>query len=95
MPAHRLYYEKHVGPIPEGLQIDHLCRNKLCVNPAHLEPVTAAENSRRANAKLTVAQVEKIRELKGRETSAELAERYGVAPTTIRGIWQRKKWKDV
>lgn len=45
--AHRISYEKGMGPIPEGLQIDHLCRNKLCVRPAHLEPVTNAENSRR------------------------------------------------
>jgi hypothetical protein len=45
--AHRFYYEQHVGPIPEGLQLDHLCRNTRCVNPAHLEPVTGAENMRR------------------------------------------------
>jgi len=51
--AHRVSYEVHTGPIPEGMQIDHLCRNKTCVNPAHLEPVTQQENIRRAAAAKT------------------------------------------
>lgn len=46
--THRISYELLVGPIPAGLQIDHLCRNKRCCNPEHLEPVTAKENNRRA-----------------------------------------------
>ncbi len=45
--AHRWAYEHFVGPIPDGLHLDHLCRNKRCVNPSHLEPVTQAENNRR------------------------------------------------
>lgn len=46
--AYRFSYELYVGPIPSGLQIDHLCRRTLCVHPRHLEPVTPRENRIRA-----------------------------------------------
>jgi hypothetical protein len=46
--AHRIAYESVNGPIPDGLEIDHLCRRPVCVNPEHLEAVTHAENIRRA-----------------------------------------------
>lgn len=45
--AHIISYQIYVGPIPEGLSIDHKCRNTFCVNPEHLEPVTHLENVRR------------------------------------------------
>lgn len=48
--AHRVLYEIMVGPIPDGLQIDHLCRNRKCIRPGHLEPVTGSENLRRIPA---------------------------------------------
>lgn len=47
--THRLSYEFYVGPIPEGLHIDHICRVRSCLNPDHLEPVTCRENARRGN----------------------------------------------
>jgi hypothetical protein len=46
--AHRCSYELHVGPIPAGLTLDHLCRVRCCVNPDHLEPVTQGDNARRS-----------------------------------------------
>lgn len=49
-PAYRVAYERAVGSVPVGLTLDHLCRNRSCVNPSHLEPVTHQENMRRGMA---------------------------------------------
>jgi hypothetical protein len=47
-PAHVWVWENLVGPVPDGLELDHLCRVRACVNPDHLEPVTRAVNLRRS-----------------------------------------------
>jgi hypothetical protein len=46
--AHRFVYEQVVGTVPDGMQLDHLCGNRRCVNPSHLEPVTSRENNLRS-----------------------------------------------
>ncbi len=53
--AHRFAYEANIGPIPEGLEIDHKCRNPECTNPEHLEPVTHQINCLRGNAPAAIA----------------------------------------
>jgi hypothetical protein len=63
--AHRFAYELLVGPIPPGLELDHLCRVPACTNPAHLEPVTSAENTRRGLAvQATTARFAAMREVR-------------------------------
>jgi len=72
--AHRFSYERFKGKIPKGLQIDHLCRNKKCVNPDHLEAVTGKINSLRGDrAKI---QRSKTHCLKGHEYTEENTYRY-------------------
>jgi hypothetical protein len=91
--AHVIYYERAHGPVPRGLQLDHLCRQHGRVNPDHLEPVTNAENSRRGlNRKLTVAQVQEIRAAAGRHR--DIAARYGVVQSTVTAIKARRLWGD-
>lgn len=94
LPAHRVYYERAKGPIPEGLDLDHLCRQPSCVNPDHLEPVTPAINTRRGNAaKLTEEDVAEIRRLSGMLTQREIGGRFGVTQSSVSRVLSRETWK--
>jgi hypothetical protein len=68
--VHRLVYELIIGPIPDGLQIDHLCRNRRCARPSHLEPVTQRVNLLRGNT-LTAMHAAKTHCVNGHELVPE------------------------
>jgi transposase len=101
IPAHRWAYEHFVGPIPEGLTLDHYRLNPgprnapcslVCVNPEHLEPVTRSENSRRnwsriVLVKVTLGQAAEIRErlLQG-QRQIDIARELGISKQTISAI---------
>jgi len=92
--AHRLAYERARGPIPEGKQVDHLCRQRDCVNPEHLELVTQVENIRRGRGtKLTVDEVRAIK--RSTDPLEELASRFRVTASHISQIRNGKAWTDV
>ena len=75
--AHRYSYQKYVEPIPAGMQLDHTCRNPACVNPAHLEIVTAHENMRRLRSHSNLEARIKILE--------DFIKNLGYDPTTLKG----------
>jgi hypothetical protein len=99
--AHCVIYELLVGPVPEGMVLDHVrargCTNRHCVNPAHLEPVTMTENTRRGRAtKLTVEKVRELRALVSADIPRdEIATRFGVSVATVGDVANRRSWRDV
>lgn len=97
MPAHQHFYEEKYGPVPPGLELDHLCRVRRCCHPDHVEPVTVAVNNQRGlQAKLTRAQVDEIRVryAAGGVTQLELADEYGVADAYISQVVNYKTWRN-
>jgi hypothetical protein len=79
LQVHRVAYEYFVGPIPDGLTLDHLCKNKCCVNHQHLEPVTRSENAKRGAVSnpVIVANREKTHCSRGHEFTPENTYRHG------------------
>lgn len=96
MAAHRASYIRSVGPVPEGMQLDHLCRNRACVNPKHLEPVTPKENTRRSS--LRKLSLEAIAEMRRRYAAGEmqkpLAREFGVSVGHLSEVVRGKYWDD-
>lgn len=83
--AHRWYYEQAKGPIPEGMQVDHLCSVRLCVNPDHLEAVSPLINTRRSRTmKISYEDaVEIYRRRQAGEPSDKIATAYPVSSETV------------
>lgn len=106
--AHRASYELYVGPIPDGMMICHKCDNPACCNPEHLYAGTGSDNmndmwsrdrhpkhNSKAGAKITVEQVNEIRELEGTGTLREIGAKYGISAQSVLNIFNRTRWKDV
>jgi len=104
--AHRLSWELHHGPIPQGKCVLHACDNRACVNPRHLWIGTRADNARdRDNknrcpyrqqhpmAKLTLLDVGAIRSLHGQYTQRTIASRFGVSQSQISHIMTQRCWR--
>lgn len=92
--VHKRMYEKKNGPVPQGYELDHLCRNRGCVNPDHLEPVTDAINTRRGSrAKLTEEQALFIRENKTAFSQRQLAKRFNVTQTAVWYVQNNHTWR--
>jgi hypothetical protein len=86
--AHRWMYEMFNGPIPSELVLDHLCRNRACVNPAHLEAVTQSTNCRRGkNAKLSLENIAEIQQrLDAGEPVISIAQSFGISESYARSL---------
>ena len=92
--AHRAMYEQEVGPIPAGLTIDHLCRQRDCMRPTHLEAVSYAVNQQRgSNAKITPEIVREIRQ--SPERNRDIATRLNLAPGHVSLVRSGRRWKNV
>lgn len=98
--AHRVSYIRRHGPIPDSLELDHKCRNRRCINPDHLEPVSDAVNVQRGlKAKLTEGQVEEIRRRfiprrkgDGYGNRSTLRKEFGIGNTQLSRIIRMEQW---
>jgi hypothetical protein len=93
--AHRRAYIERYGAVPDGLELDHLCAVRECVNPDHLEPVTSAVNVRRGRrASLTMERANEIRRLVAQGWKiADVARAYGIGWSTAQHIVAGRTWR--
>lgn len=97
--AHRWIYQQLFGPIPDGLVINHKCRNRRCVNPHHLEVTDVAGNARDGAAtKLKPVEVIEIKKAALNRSwgdGARLAKRFNVTSALIHDIWNGRAWANL
>lgn len=97
--AHKVYYERKYGPIPDGLKAHHKCDMRACVNPDHVNPVTNAVNTQLGRrTKLTREDADEIRKLgnpvfRKRGLVRDLSIRFGVSYTVVERIIRGDTWK--
>jgi hypothetical protein len=99
LKPHRLYYERAHGPVPEGCDVHHTCKNTACVNPAHLEAIDARTHDALhwlGERGLTVEDLHDIRALGRKNVQAgDVAERYGICKASVYYYWRGQSWADL
>lgn len=98
MSAHRVFYERKFGPVPAGMHLHHKCENPPCVNPDHLEPLSAAAHAIETRSKGAHLSIEIAREIRaaptGWGTGRALAKKYGTTDQAISNIRAGRTWKE-